>query len=342
VAAATLTGAPARYDKGLREIAPGTSAWLQPNGGWGEANAGLVVGDGEALLIDTLWDERLAREMLGAMQSALSDRRLTTVVNTHSDGDHWWGNGAVPPDAEIITSLPSRQAMDEEAGPSELGRMARITRYGKRVPGPPGALSRYVSDMLGPFDFGSVHPRYPDRTFSGRESLHVGGREIRLIEVGPAHTPGDAIVHLPDASVVFAADVLFVESTPVMWFGPLEGWLAATDTLMSLDAETYVPGHGPPTDAAGVRAVRDYLSWMGQAAREHHAAGRDPQEAVRVMTRSGEFVRWRDWECPERILVSTTNIYRALEGKGPIGGSPVARARLLSQVAVLSDELASS
>src|SRR5215213_11705607 len=49
---ATLGGAPARFSGGLREVAPPTWAWLQPNGG---------LGDGEPLLIDTLWDERLTR-----------------------------------------------------------------------------------------------------------------------------------------------------------------------------------------------------------------------------------------------------------------------------------------
>src|SRR5947209_3906481 len=70
----TLTGAPAHFDKGLREVGRGAWAWLQPNGAWGEANAGLIAGDGEALLVDTLWDEHLAGEMLEAMASALAGR----------------------------------------------------------------------------------------------------------------------------------------------------------------------------------------------------------------------------------------------------------------------------
>jgi cyclase len=103
-----LSGAPARFDGGLREVGAGAWAWLQPNGAWGEANAGLIAGEDEALLVDTLWDERLAREMLDAMQPPLQGRRLKTVVNTHSDGDHWWGNAVVPDDAQIVTSAASR------------------------------------------------------------------------------------------------------------------------------------------------------------------------------------------------------------------------------------------
>jgi cyclase len=336
----TLTGARVRFEKGLRELSPGVWAWLQPNGAWGEANAGVIAGEDAALLVDTLWDERLALEMLDAMASVLAGRRLSTVVNTHSDGDHWWGNAAVPPAAQILTSAPSRRAMDNEASPAELARMGGLARRGRSVPGPVGGLSRYVSEMLRPFDFRGVGLRFPDRTFSRSETLDVAGREVRLIEVGPAHTPGDAVVHVPDVGVVFAADVLFVNATPVMWFGPLEGWLRAIDTLLSLDAETYVPGHGPPGGRVAVLEMRDYLTWLDGSVREQHALGRSPLEAGRVMTRTSEFARWRDWECPERVLITITTIHRSLEGQGPIGVSPLARARLFAQVATLGDELA--
>jgi cyclase len=337
--AGTLTGAPARFEKGLREVGVGVWAWLQPNGAWGEANAGLIAGEDESLLVDTLWDERLAREMLEAMAPSLAERPLTLVVNTHSDGDHWWGNAVVPREAEIVTSVPSRKAMDDEASPSELARMARLAAHTGWVPGRLGALADQVAGMLSPFEFGRVRVRFPDRTFSREETVAVGGRQVSLREVGPAHTPGDSIVHVPDAGVVFAADVLFGGATPVMWFGPLAGWLAAIETLLSLDAETYVPGHGPPGDRAAVIEMRDYLTWLDGAVRDQHAAGHPPLEAARTLTRSSEFDRWRGWECPERILITITTFHRSLDGQGPVGVSPLARARLFSQVAELRREL---
>jgi cyclase len=337
--AVTLTGRPARFAGGLRELASGVYAWLQPNGAWGEANAGLVVGEEGSLLVDTLWDEKLAGTMLAAMASVTRAAPIRVVVNTHSDGDHWWGNGVAPAGAQIITSEPSRKVMSDEAAPSELARMSRLAGHGSRLPGPVGALGSYASSMLKPFDFAAVRRRFPDRTFSRAETLEIGGREIRLIEVGPAHTPGDSIVQVADAGVVFAADVLFVGATPVMWFGPLLGWLKAIETLLSLEAQVYVPGHGPPADRAAVLELRDYLMWLDEASREHHAAGDAPLDAARAMIRSTDFARWRDWECPERLLITVTTIYRSLDGHGPIGVSPLARARLFSQIGVLRREL---
>ena len=73
-----------RFEGGLTEVGPGIYAWLQPNGTLGESNAGLVVGDGASLLIDTLWDPRLTRRMLGAMAPLTAQAPIQTLVNTHS------------------------------------------------------------------------------------------------------------------------------------------------------------------------------------------------------------------------------------------------------------------
>jgi cyclase len=337
-----LTGDPPRFEGGLQQVADGAWAWLQPNGGWGEANAGLVLGGDTALLVDTLWDERLARQMLDAMAPVLAHHELRYVFNTHSDGDHWWGNGAVPATAEILTTNASRATMDRDTTPEELARLARIAGLGAHVPGPLRGLTSYVRDMLAPFDFGAVRLRYPDRFFDAEETLELGDRLARLLKVGPAHTPGDAIVYVPDAGVVFAADVLFVGATPVMWFGPLEGWIAALDTILSLDAGVYVPGHGPLCGREGVLELRDYMSWLGEVVRTQRSAGRSASESAHAAVAMPEFARWRGWVSPERIVITVDTIYRHLEGQEPVGISPQGRAKLFRQAAALRPHLNAS
>ena len=103
----TPLGEAAGFDGGLVAIADRTWAWLQPNGGLGESNAGLVIGDGAALLVDTLWDERLTAAMLEAVVPACerAGAPLAHLFNTHGDGDHWYGNGLVPSEAEIVATF---------------------------------------------------------------------------------------------------------------------------------------------------------------------------------------------------------------------------------------------
>jgi cyclase len=247
-----LHSGPVRFEGGLTEVGPGLQAWLQPNGLLGESNAGLVVGDGASLLVDTLWDPRLTRRMLAAMAPLIEKAPIETLVNTHSDGDHWWGNQEVPT-TEIIATESARAVMEAES-PAEMkrfGALAAALRFAGSMPFPYprrdaiAAIAAYVSEALAPFSFDELRLAPPTRTFSGQLELDVGGRKVTLIEVGPAHTPGDLIVWVPDAKVAFAADILFIGVTPIMWAGPLEGWIAALERLLGLDAEWFVPGHGP-------------------------------------------------------------------------------------------------
>lgn len=336
---ATLHGQPARYEAGLQEVGPGTFAWIQPNGGWGESNAGLIVGDGASALVDTLWDQRLTRRMLDAMAPHTAAAPIGLVVNTHSDGDHWWGNAKVPVEAEIVTSRASLETMHEETPPKGLVQLRRLSQAFAKAPGTVGAMGGYTGPMLAPFDFEHVTLRYPDRAFGGRSSERIGGRELELIEVGPAHTPGDLVVHVPDAGVVFGADVLFFGVTPAMWAGPVDNWLAALDLVAALDAEVFVPGHGPVGGRPEIAALRDYWEWLKEGVTVHRTAGRSAMQAVRAMIREPAFDRFRDWSESERIVINAITIHRQLGGKGAIPTIPPARARLFAQVAEIKREL---
>jgi cyclase len=306
---------PDRYPGGLTEVAPGVHAWLQPNGGWGESNAGLVVGDGESLLIDTLWDLPHTRRMLAAMQGFPP---ITTLVNTHGDGDHWWGNELVGA-AEIIATEAAATHEMRTVKPGTLIAMGKLGRALSRRPD-----GRYLAEMVAPFDFSGIALTPPTRTFSGHLDFEVGGRHVELIEVGPAHSQGDAIVHIPDARVVFAADVAFIGSTPVLWAGPLENWLRALDTIEALDPAVIVPGHGPVIDVAGLEPLRAYWRHFESAARV-----RSPREIVLA-----DDYPFRDWVCPERAVINAHTLHR----RGPEPQGP-ARLRILAAVGRLAAEL---
>jgi len=335
----TLGGAPARFPGGLQEVAPRTWAWIQPDGDLGESNAGLVIGDGASLLVDTLWDERLTRRMLDAMAAQLGRAPLRHCFNTHADGDHWWGNAVLPPGAEVLATAACERAMRAESPPRMLAALTGTAGALRRAPGQVGAVARRAHAQFSPFDFGGVTRRYPDRTVSDREEIDVGGRTVRIHQVGPAHTADDSLVHMPDVGVVFAADMLFVGIAPIMWHGPVDNWIAALDLMLSLDAEVFVPGHGPVCGRAQVEEMKAYWRWLDAAVREQRTAGRSASEAAKALVRSPEHARWASWLAPERILVSVATMYRNLDGGKPEVAPPV-RARLLVQTAMLGLELA--
>jgi glyoxylase-like metal-dependent hydrolase (beta-lactamase superfamily II) len=305
----SLRGASDRFEGGLQEVAPGVHAWLQPNGSWGESNAALVVGDGASLLVDTLWDARLTARMLDAMRPLTERAPIATVVNTHSDGDHWWGNQLVA-GAEIVAARAAAAVMAHQS-PNEMARFGRLgaaLRLAGRAPLPrrrdAAAIGAFVGEVLAPFDFGEVRLTPPTRTFTGELGLDVGGRAVRLVEVGPAHTAGDLVVHVPDAGVVIAADILFIGVTPVMWAGPVERWLTALDRLLETGAATFVPGHGPVCGPAEVERLGDYWRWLEPAALERLSAGARPAAVAREL--AGR--RFGEWLDPERAVINVRTI----------------------------------
>lgn len=285
------------YSLGVHEVADGCHAYLQPDGGWGWSNAGLIVGDGASLLVDTLFDLVLTQQMLDAMRPLVRTSPISTVVNTHANGDHCYGNQLLA-GTEIIASEETAREM-QEVPPSMLAQL-------NKAPGEVGDLFRH---FFGAFQFDGIELTLPTRTFCGRHEVEVGGRIVELVEVGPAHTRGDTLVFVPEAKTVYTGDILFIGGTPIVWVGPLSNWIAACDLITSSDVEHIVPGHGPLTDKAGVVAVRDYLRFVESEATERFHGGLDAWDAARDIALNG----FSDWGEFGRIAVNVDTVYRSLD-----------------------------
>jgi cyclase len=294
------------FTLGAREVAAGCFAYLQPDGGWGRSNAGLVVGDGRSLLIDTLFDLSLTANMLDDFAPMTAAAPVQSLVNTHANGDHCYGNSAVSSrwDAvEIVSSSATAEEMPE-VPPAMLAAL-------NQAPGEVGDLFR---SFFGEFQFDGIELELPTRTFDDRLEIDVGGRVVELIEVGPAHTRGDTIVHVPDSSTVYTGDILFIGGTPIVWAGPLSNWVAACDLMLSMNVSTVVPGHGPVTDKGGVVAVRDYLEFVDREASGRFEAGIDAFDAARDLAHVlGADERFGEWGEFGRIAVNVEAVYRTLD-----------------------------
>ncbi|MBV9332255.1 MAG: MBL fold metallo-hydrolase [Alphaproteobacteria bacterium] len=286
----------ARYEPGLAALGNGSFAWLQPDGGWGLSNAGLVTDGGEALLVDTLFDYPHTRAMLDGFASA-SRAKIGTLVNTHHNGDHCYGNALVE-GAEIIATERAAEEMLRET-PRGL---AQVMKAAPSL----GLTGEYFLHCFGRFDFDSIKTRAPDTTFSGRLSRRVGDTEVQLIEVGPAHTGGDLLVHIPAHRILFSGDILFVEGTPILWIGPVGNWIRACEMIEAMDLEAIVPGHGPLTDKAGVARVRQYLCYIRDQAKARFEAGMAAFEAARSIALDD----YQNWGDAERIAVNVATLFR--------------------------------
>ena len=291
------------YTRGLHELGDGLFAYLQPDGGWGWSNAGLITAGGTSLLVDTLYGAQLTRDMLDVMAKVTADHPIDAAMNTHANPDHCFGNELLPTTTEIYASRATAGEM--ELVPPEL-------LEGLKTADLPPDLRAFVDHAFGPFDFAGIEIRLPSQTFEGRLDLNVGERVVSLVELGPAHTAGDTIVHVPDAATVFTGDLLFIDGTPVVW-EDYDNWLVACGRILALDPEVLVPGHGPVTDASGVRDVQRYLAYVRDEARKRFDAGLDVDAAADDIDLS-EFA---DWSETERIVANVSAAYRSFDPSLP-------------------------
>jgi cyclase len=308
------------YSKGLHDVGDGLYAYLQPDGGWGWSNAGLVVDGERTLLIDTLFDLALTEQMLRAMRDAVpAAARIDTLVNTHANGDHCYGNQLLR-GARIVASERTAAEMTE----LPPAAMAALVEQAPNM----GELGAFFLDCFGAFDFSGIELVLPEETFSGELAMQVGDLTLRLIEVGPAHTRGDTLVHVPSERVLFSGDILFSGAHPIAWAGPVSNWIVACDRILALEVDVIVPGHGPLAGLDAVRELKAYFEYLYGEARARHADGMTALQAARSISLD----RWADWGDSERLVVNIANIYGELDGDHePV--SPLAAFQQMAELA---------
>ncbi|TCP27469.1 MBL fold metallo-hydrolase [Rhodovulum adriaticum] len=261
-AALLLTALPVLADPVLRhrQVAPNVHALIgptvqrDPENLGNNANFGLIVTPEGAVLIDAGATLKGA-EMIHDMVRAITEQPVVYVINTGGQDHRWLGNEYWQ--AQGATVIASGDAVADQRARGSMQMTA-------------------LSQLVGAASSGTM-PAFADITFEDRHSLTLGDTEIRIIHPGPAHTPGDSFVWLPDSRTVFTGDIVYVDRVlGVMEFSNSAAWLAAFDAVAALDPVHVVPGHGPVTDlATATRDTRDYLSNLRDRMRAHIDAGGD-------------------------------------------------------------------
>ena len=278
----------------------GCSATSSPTAAGGSTTP-LLVGRHGAVSIDACATEARTRAYRQAIAST-TDRPVRTLVSTHHHGDHTHGNSLFR-DAAIVAHTRTRAAQIE----------AGVWRD------PP---------FWTPFELGDVELEPPSLAYDDGVTLWVDELRCEVRHVGqPAHTTNDSIVWLPDASVLFAGDLLFSGGTPFLLMGSVAGSIEVLEQVLApLGATTIVPGHGPVGGPALVEEVLGYLRFVTDVATRGRAAGLSPLEAARDSD-LGPYDGWLD---RERIV---GNLHRAyVELAGAERGAPIDIAAVLGDM----------
>jgi glyoxylase-like metal-dependent hydrolase (beta-lactamase superfamily II) len=280
-----------------------------------QGNTTVIVGDREALVVDSCYLPSSAREDIADIRR-WTDKPVRYLVNTHWHYDHTMGNGVYSeafPSLTIVAHVETaRQIRGYNPGwferfPQRADRFKRILDAGKDDDGRPlseTARKEYADALAGvapvAAEFEALADRAPNLTFDGQITLDLGNREVRVAHLGRGNTAGDAVVFLPKERILIAGDLL---DHPIPYLGggyPTE--LVSTLRAMArLEPQTIVPGHGEVLTGAYAGAylgqVTEFVSAVvAQVSAEVYRLGnnsRTLEDVQKAVERNIDLAGWR-------------------------------------------------
>lgn len=252
----------------LVKLADGVHAQIVSPDGNAVSNSGIVVLEHFVVVFDTHFTPEAGQLLLARIQS-LTPKPVCYIVNSHFHPDHTHGNQSFPNAPFIIGSTNTRRDMLESDLPS-LNRILRVTREQiekarKEVSlePDPKLQERMRRDINNRQSLANTLSRLkiipPVMTLDDSLTVLDGPRELRLLFLGNGHTDGDVVLFLPAEKIVFTGDLFFNAAIPNAQDASLLEWMKTLDELLKLDADRFVPGHGP----VGTRVdVKEFLGYF--------------------------------------------------------------------------------
>ncbi len=216
------------------------------------SNAAFVVTPAGVVVVDALGSPALARELVAAI-ARVTPQPIRQVIVTHYHADHIYG-------LQVFKALGATITAHRDGQTYLHSDTARLRLQASR-------------EELAPWIDAQTELVPADRWVEGTSRFSLGGVDFVLQAAGPAHTPEDLVVALPQLGVLIAGDLVFRGRIPFVGGADSGRWIDALQRLMALQAKTIVPGHGPASEsaAADLAMTRDYLvhlrQTMGEAAR---------------------------------------------------------------------------
>ena len=192
---------------------------LKPNIYWiegGGGNSTVIVGTNGVVVVDAKTTKPGGQELLDDI-AKITPKPVTTVILSHSDGDHVNGLAAFSAGVKVIAQENNKKEQE-----------TALAAGGQGAPPADHLPTQVITKQ--------------------KETLTIEGEKLELYHWAPAHTSGDLIVYLPTQKIVATGDIIATNNPyPRIHdekHGSTEGWIATAKGMIALDADTYVPGHG--------------------------------------------------------------------------------------------------
>jgi glyoxylase-like metal-dependent hydrolase (beta-lactamase superfamily II) len=230
----------------------------------GDPNSAIVVGDDGCLVFDAQATPAMANKVIERVR-AVTDKPIKYVVLSHYHAVRVLGASAYHAQA-IVASQETRRLVAERGQQdwdSEYGRFPRLFQDAESIPG----------------------LTWPTLTFEGEMSIHLGKREVRLMQLGAGHTSGDIVAWVPDVEVMLSGDLIEYHSACYCGDAYLREWPATLNEIRDFNPKAIVPGRGDALKGAvtvreAIAMTRDFVTTLYGAAEISVAMGRTLKEAM--------------------------------------------------------------
>ena len=289
--ATTLLAVPAaaqqpRSEVSFKQVAPDLHFLFEYTG----SNVVVLTTDEGVLVIDTRTHPREGQDLLDRIRK-LTDKPVKWVINSHFHGDHHFGNTVFKATGATFVAQNETARLMQKVQPKEMAR--RIA----------GLRSRGL-------DPGEVKLIMPDLTFDSEMTIRLGGREARLVYLGPGQQAGDTFVFFPHARMVFTTGMFGPHSMPNMAFTPsVDGWLALLDRLAAMDVDKILPAHGDVATVKDVKELHAMLADEYTTVKGAIAKGMGVEEAVKTLT----LPQYKDWRNYNRLEGEIRALYELIQ-----------------------------
>jgi cyclase len=289
-------------------------------------NSSIIVNDADVIVVDDHVSPAAAWVLLDEVK-AITNKPVTTVINTHFHFDHAHGNQIFEPGVQIIGHEFTRRMLLGNSIGMPLyrnyvtGLPAQIEALRKRIAEEPDAAAKAkLQTQLAVAENNlasqkELKPTPPNVTLTTQMTLHRGDREIQIRFLGRGHTAGDVVVYLPKEKVVITGDFLTSGLSNMSDSYPQE-WAASLDALKKLDFDTVLPGHGEAfTDKTKIDYFQAYLRDVWSDAGRLKQQGVSAEEASKRidMTKHKEHLPIQGPGIPP---IAATRIYELLDTSG--------------------------
>lgn len=189
----------------------------------GDPNSGVIIGDDAVMVVEAQATPRLANKVIERIRS-VTDKPITHVVLTHYHAVRVLGASAFNAQQVIMSQTARNMVVErgQEDWESEFQRFPRLFEGHESIPG----------------------LTWPTTTFNGKMSVWLGKRRVDIMQLGRAHTAGDAVIHVPDQNVMFTGDIVEAHSACYCGDGHFGDWSGTIEAIRAFDLDAIAPGRG--------------------------------------------------------------------------------------------------